>query len=146
MMGEAQAVGEKLGVRFRVPMEKRIAGAEAVGKHKTSMLQDLEAGKPMEIESVLGAVIELAEMTKIDVPTLRSVYACVCSGVPQGSRACPNMFRRTRACRLQRKQNHRNMHDRATVTSYLNYLLFPSKLKPRDDVIHVSHTWRWDMH
>ena len=77
MMGEAQAVGEKLGARFRVSMEKRIAGAEGVGKHKTSMLQDLEAGKPMEIEGMLGAVIELAEMTKIEVPTLRALYACV---------------------------------------------------------------------
>jgi 2-dehydropantoate 2-reductase len=77
MMGEAQAVGEKLGARFRVSMEKRIAGAEDVGKHKTSMLQDLEAGKPMEIEGMLGVVIELAEMTKIEVPTLRALYACV---------------------------------------------------------------------
>ena len=77
MMGEAQAVGEKLGARFRVPMEKRIAGAEGVGKHKTSMLQDLEAGKPMEIEGMLGVVIELAEMIKIEVPTLRALYACV---------------------------------------------------------------------
>ena len=77
MMGEAQAVGEKLGARFRVSMEKRISGAEGVGKHKTSMLQDLEAGKPMEIEGMLGVVIELAEMTKIEVPTLRALYACV---------------------------------------------------------------------
>jgi 2-dehydropantoate 2-reductase len=77
MMTEAQAVGEKLGARFRVSMEKRIAGAEGVGKHKTSMLQDLEAGKPMEIEGMLGVVIELAEMTKIEVPTLRALYACV---------------------------------------------------------------------
>jgi 2-dehydropantoate 2-reductase len=77
MMKEAQIVGEKLGARFRVPMEKRIAGAEGVGKHKTSMLQDLEAGKPMEIEGMLGVVIELAEMTKTEVPTLRALYACV---------------------------------------------------------------------
>jgi 2-dehydropantoate 2-reductase len=77
MMAEAQAVGEELGARFRVSMEKRIAGAEGVGKHKTSMLQDLEAGKPMEIEGMLGVVIELAEMTKIEVPTLRALYACV---------------------------------------------------------------------
>ena len=77
MMGEAQAVGEKLGARFRVSMEKRIAGAEGVGKHKTSMLQDLEAGKPMEIQGMLGAVIELAEMTNTEVPTLRALYACV---------------------------------------------------------------------
>ena len=77
MMTEAQAVGERLGARFRVPLQKRIAGAEGVGSHKTSMLQDLEAGKPMEIEGLLGVVIELAEMTGIEVPTLRAVYACV---------------------------------------------------------------------
>jgi 2-dehydropantoate 2-reductase len=58
-------------------MEKRIAGAESVGKHKTSMLQDVEAGKPMEIESMLGAVIELAEVTRVQTPTLRAIYACV---------------------------------------------------------------------
>jgi len=77
MMTEAQAVAERLGARFRVPLQKRIAGAEGVGSHKTSMLQDLEAGKPMEIEGLLGVVIELAEMTQIAVPTLRAVYACV---------------------------------------------------------------------
>ncbi len=77
MMREAQAVGEKLGAHFRVSLEKRILGAEAVGKHKTSMLQDLEAGKPLEIEGMLGAVIELAEVTKVEVPTLKVVYACV---------------------------------------------------------------------
>ena len=77
MMSEAQTIGERLGARFRVPMEKRIAGAERVGKHKTSMLQDLEAGKPMEIEGMLGVVIELAEITGVDVPTLRALYACV---------------------------------------------------------------------
>jgi 2-dehydropantoate 2-reductase len=77
MMQEAQIVGEKLGARFRVSIEKRIAGAEVVGKHKTSMLQDLEGGRPLEIEAMLGVVIELAEMTKIEVPTLRSLYACV---------------------------------------------------------------------
>ena len=77
MMTEAQAVGEHLGAHFRIPMEKRIAGAESVGKHKTSMLQDVEAGKPMEIESMLGAVIELAEVTRVQTPTLRAIYACV---------------------------------------------------------------------
>ena len=53
-MKEAQIVGESLGAHFRVPIEKRISGAEMVGKHKTSMLQDFEAGKPMEIEGMLG--------------------------------------------------------------------------------------------
>ena len=78
MMLEAQAVAEKLGASFRVTLERRIEGAEKVGKHKTSMLQDVEAGKPLEIDGMLGAVIELAEMTNTDVPALRSIYACVC--------------------------------------------------------------------
>ena len=77
MMTEAQTIGERLGAGFRVPMERRIAGAEAVGRHKTSMLQDLEAGKPMEIDGMLGAVVELAEVTDVAVPTLRALYACV---------------------------------------------------------------------
>ena len=77
MMTEAQTVGERLGAHFRIPIEKRIAGAESVGKHKTSMLQDVEAGKPIEIESMLGAVIELAEVTRVQTPTLRAIYACV---------------------------------------------------------------------
>ena len=76
MMTEAQAIGERLGVKFRVPMERRIAGAEGVGKHKTSMLQDVEAGKPLEIDGMLGVVVELAEMTGVEVPTLRALYAC----------------------------------------------------------------------
>ncbi|WP_424946413.1 2-dehydropantoate 2-reductase [Candidatus Spongiihabitans sp.] len=78
MMREAQIVAEKLGASFRVTLERRIEGAEKVGKHKTSMLQDVEAGKPLEIDGMLGAVIELAEMTATDVPALKSIYACVC--------------------------------------------------------------------
>ena len=77
MMGEAQQVAEKLGASFRVSLEKRIEGAEKVGKHKTSMLQDVEAGKPLEIDGMLGVVIELANMTGVEVPALKSVYACV---------------------------------------------------------------------
>ena len=77
MMTEAKAVGERLGAGFRVPMERRISGAEAVGKHKTSMLQDVEAGKPLEIDGMLGAVVELAEVTGVEVPTLRALYASV---------------------------------------------------------------------
>ena len=77
MMTEAQAVAERLGASFRVPLERRIAGAEAVGKHKTSMLQDVEVGKPLEIDGMLGAVVELAELTEVEVPTLRALYACV---------------------------------------------------------------------
>ena len=77
MMPEAQTIGERLGAGFRVPMERRIAGAESVGKHKTSMLQDVEVGKPLEIDGMLGVVVELAEVTDVDVPTLRALYACV---------------------------------------------------------------------
>ena len=78
MMLEAKDIAEKLGAGFRVTLEKRIEGTEKVGKHKTSMLQDVEAGKPLEIDGMLGAVIELAEITGTHVPALRSVYACVC--------------------------------------------------------------------
>ena len=77
MMTEASTVAERLGASFRVPMERRIAGAEAVGKHKTSMLQDVEVGKPLEIDGMLGVVVELAETTGVEVPTLRALYACV---------------------------------------------------------------------
>ena len=77
MMSESKAIAEALGASFRISLERRIDGAESVGKHKTSMLQDVEAGKPLEIAGMLGAVIELAEMTGTDVPTLRAVYACV---------------------------------------------------------------------
>ncbi len=75
MMREAQAVGEALGVRFRISLEKRIAGAEAVGAHKTSMLQDVESGRDIEIEALLGSVIELGEIAGVATPQLRAVYA-----------------------------------------------------------------------
>lgn len=77
MMGEAQIVAHKLGIGFRVPLEKRIAGAEKVGKHKTSMLQDVEAGRDPEIDALLGSVVELARMTDTATPHLDSVYAMV---------------------------------------------------------------------
>ena len=77
MMTEAKNVAEKLGASFRVSLERRSEGAEKVGKHKTSMLQDVEAGKPLEIDGMLGVVIELAEMTSTEIPTLKAVYACV---------------------------------------------------------------------
>ena len=75
MMREAQAVGEALSVRFRISLEKRIAGAEAVGAHKTSMLQDVESGRAIEIEALLGSVIELGEIAGVLTPHLRAVYA-----------------------------------------------------------------------
>ena len=75
MMAEAQTVAHKLGITFRVPIERRIAGAERVGRHKTSMLQDLEAGRVMETDALLGSVLELAHVTETRTPTLEAVYA-----------------------------------------------------------------------
>ena len=77
MMTEAQQIAEKLGASFRVTIERRIDGAASVGKHKTSMLQDVEAGKPLEIDGMLGVVIELGEMTGVATPALKALYACV---------------------------------------------------------------------
>lgn len=77
MMREAQAVAHKLGVSFRVTLEKRIEGAERVGKHKTSMLQDVEAGKALEIDALVGAVVELGRITDTPTPHIDAVYACV---------------------------------------------------------------------
>jgi 2-dehydropantoate 2-reductase len=75
MMSEAQSIAGKLGVTFRLPLEKRIAGAERVGHHKTSMLQDVEAGRPLEIDALLGSVIEMARLTQTPTPNLDAVYA-----------------------------------------------------------------------
>jgi 2-dehydropantoate 2-reductase len=75
MMSEAQTIAGKLGVTFRLPLEKRIAGAERVGHHKTSMLQDVEAGRPLEIDALLGSVIEMARLTDTPSPNLDAVYA-----------------------------------------------------------------------
>ena len=77
MMLEAQAIGEKLGVRFGVDVEKRIDGAAAVGAHKTSMLQDLEAGRTMEIDALLGAVKELGQLVGVATPVIDLVLALV---------------------------------------------------------------------
>ena len=75
MMSEAQRIGESLGITFRVPIDKRIAGAAKVGHHKTSMLQDLEAGRTLEIDALLGAVTELGRLTGIRTPHLDAIYA-----------------------------------------------------------------------
>jgi 2-dehydropantoate 2-reductase len=75
MMAEAQAVAGKLGITFRLPIERRIAGAERVGKHKTSMLHDLEGGRVMETDALLGSVLELARLTETEAPNLEAVYA-----------------------------------------------------------------------
>lgn len=77
MMAEAQAVAEALGVRFKIGLEQRIAGAEAVGAHKTSMLQDVEAGRALELEALVGAVVELGRITSVPTPTIEAIYAAV---------------------------------------------------------------------
>jgi 2-dehydropantoate 2-reductase len=74
MMTEAQAVAEKLGIQFRVPLERRIAGAEKVGHHKTSMLQDVEAGRAPELDALLGSVVELGRLTQTPTPNIDTVY------------------------------------------------------------------------
>jgi 2-dehydropantoate 2-reductase len=75
MMTEAQTIAHKLGVTFRVDLEKRIAGAEKVGKHKTSMLQDVEAGRQPELDALVGSVVELGRLTQTPTPTIDAVYA-----------------------------------------------------------------------
>jgi 2-dehydropantoate 2-reductase len=76
IMSEVEAVAGKLGIELPISIDQRIAGAEKVGEHKTSMLQDLEAGRPMELEAVVGAVVELSERLSVPMPHTRTVYAC----------------------------------------------------------------------
>ncbi|MCZ2439138.1 MAG: 2-dehydropantoate 2-reductase [Burkholderiales bacterium] len=75
MMGEAQRVAQALGVRFRISLEQRIAGAEAVGAHKTSMLQDVEAGRAPELAALVAAVIELGRIAQVPTPTIEAIHA-----------------------------------------------------------------------
>jgi 2-dehydropantoate 2-reductase len=77
MMVEAQEIGERLGVRFGVSVDKRIAGAAAIGAHKTSMLQDLERGRPMEIDALVTAVQEMGRLVGVPTPTIDTVLALV---------------------------------------------------------------------
>ena len=89
MMREAEAIANKLGVKFRVGIDRRIAGAEKVGAHKTSMLQDLEAGKPLELDALVGSVVELGRLTETPTPHIDAVYACaslLAKTVSSGSR------------------------------------------------------------
>jgi len=75
IMAECEAVAAKLGLELPISIDQRMAGAEKVGEHKTSMLQDLEAGRPLEIEAVVGAVVELGEKLGVAMPATRAVYA-----------------------------------------------------------------------
>lgn len=76
MMAESQMIAEKLGIRLRLGIDRRIAGAEAVGKHKTSTLQDVEAGRTLELDALIGSVVELARLTATPTPATDAVYAC----------------------------------------------------------------------
>jgi 2-dehydropantoate 2-reductase len=77
VMTETGAVAAKLGIELPISIDQRMAGAEKVGEHKTSMLQDLEAGRPMEIDAIVGAVVELGERLGVPMPATRAMYACV---------------------------------------------------------------------
>lgn len=77
MMLEAQEIAEKLGVKFPIDVERRIDGGAAVGSHRTSMLQDLDAGRPMEIDALIGSVQELGHLTKTPTPTIDTVLALI---------------------------------------------------------------------
>jgi 2-dehydropantoate 2-reductase len=77
MMIEAQAIAEKLGVAFPIDVERRIDGGAAVGAHRTSMLQDLDAGRPMEIDALVGSVQELGRLTDTPTPTIDTVLALI---------------------------------------------------------------------
>ncbi len=77
MMHEAQEIAEALGVTFRHTIGKRIAGAENVGAHKTSMLQDVEAGRSLETEALIGSILEMGKMVEVPAPSITAIYACV---------------------------------------------------------------------
>jgi 2-dehydropantoate 2-reductase len=101
MMSEAQTIAGKLGIVFRVGLDQRIAGAEKVGKHKTSMLQDVEAGRAPELEALVGSVAELGRLTHTPTPHIDTVYGLVhllartlalsahAHREPQGTSPCP---------------------------------------------------------
>lgn len=92
MMEEAETIAGRLGITLRRTIDERLAGAEAVGDHKTSMLQDLEAGRRLELDALVGTVLELGRLTEVPTPAIESVEAClrlrvetlVASGDPVG--------------------------------------------------------------
>ena len=75
MMREGQAVAQALGVSFKITLDQRMAGAEAVGAHKTSMLQDVEHGRALELNALVGSVIELGRICGVPTPTISAIYA-----------------------------------------------------------------------
>jgi 2-dehydropantoate 2-reductase len=76
IMTEATAVAAKVNVEIPISIEQRMAGAAKVGAHKTSMLQDYEAGRPLELDAIVGAVVELGDRLGVPVPATRTVYGC----------------------------------------------------------------------
>jgi 2-dehydropantoate 2-reductase len=91
IMAEVESVAGRLGMELPISIDQRIAGAEKVGEHKTSMLQDLEAGRPMELEPVVGAVVELGQRLGIEMPYTRAIYACAkLLGVTSAARRTQN--------------------------------------------------------
>ena len=75
MMREAQAIAEKLGVVFKISLDQRIAGAQAVGAHKTSMLQDVEHGRALELQALVGSVVELGQLVQLPTPSISAIHA-----------------------------------------------------------------------
>lgn len=78
MMTEAAAIAERLGLRLRLSVDQRIEGAGKVGDHKTSMLQDVEGGRPLELQALVGSFVELGRLTGVDTPAIQAVYELVC--------------------------------------------------------------------
>jgi 2-dehydropantoate 2-reductase len=76
LMAETESVARKVGIELPITIDQRIAGAAKVGEHKTSMLQDLEAGRPLELDAIVGAVLELGDRLGVPMPHTRAVYAC----------------------------------------------------------------------
>src|SRR5262249_9743441 len=77
IMIEAEAVAKRLGIDIGISVEQRLEGAEKEGHHKTSMIQDIESGRPPELEAIVGAVVELGDKLGLEMPYTRTVYACV---------------------------------------------------------------------
>ncbi len=103
MMLEARDIGEKLGANFRIDIEKRIDGAAAVGAHKTSMLQDLERGRPMEIDTLVTSVQELGRMTGVPTPHIDAVLALIQQRARQAG-CCPRPGEEMTTNRVERRR------------------------------------------
>jgi ketopantoate reductase len=100
MMAEAETIASKLGITFRHTIEERLLGAEKVGAHKTSMLQDVEAGNQLEVEAIIGAVLEMSRLTDTPAPVIRAVYALT-KLLDQTTRAAKKHKRPRRVARFQ---------------------------------------------